>query len=72
MEKEGEVEEKIIQKENYYSKDSPSPTSKDSPSHDEGKVRKRTVKGEIDSSDVKRLINMAVEPQINHITCNQT
>lgn len=45
---------------------------KESPSMDENKVKRKTVKGEIDSTDLKRQINTEIHPQINHITCNQT
>jgi hypothetical protein len=57
VEKEGDLGgEDIIQRENFYGKE-----SKDS-TLDESKVRRRTVKGAIDCSDLKRLINYAVHP----------
>jgi hypothetical protein len=39
---------------------------------EEGKIVRKTVKGKIDSSDIKRHLNLSGEPQINHIACNQT
>ena len=36
------------------------------------KLMKRTNKGKVDSSEMKKMINLASEPHINQISCNQT
>ena len=39
---------------------------------DEGKVKRKTNKGKVESSDIRRQVENLSEPKINHITCNQT
>jgi hypothetical protein len=39
---------------------------------DEVKYRRKTTKGKVDSADIRKHLSLADEPQINHITCNQT
>jgi hypothetical protein len=38
----------------------------------DSKFRRKTNKGKIDSSDIKKMINLAGDKPINHITCNQS
>ncbi len=37
---------------------------------DEGRTIKKTIKGKVDSADVKKKFNLSDEPQINAITYN--
>ena len=36
------------------------------------RIRKKTSKGKVDVTDIKKSVNFANDPSINHITCNQT
>jgi hypothetical protein len=37
---------------------------------DEMKIKRKTNKGKVDVSDIKRTIDFSKDPTINHITCN--
>ena len=39
---------------------------------DDLRVRKRTNKGKVDVTDLKKTVNFSNDPTINHIACNQT
>jgi hypothetical protein len=59
----------------HSAEDSPKPNgnlTRDTPnlSHDEGKITRKTLKGHVESADIKKSLNLSDEPQINHITCN--
>ena len=38
--------------------------------HEEGRIMRKAVKGHIESSDIKRSLNLHDDPQINHVTLN--
>ena len=37
---------------------------------DEMKIKRKTNKGKVEVSDIKRTIDFSRDPTINHITCN--
>ena len=41
-------------------------------SKDDFSLKKKTTKGKLDSTDFKRALNFSDDPQIRHITCNQS
>jgi hypothetical protein len=59
----------------HQAEDSPKPNgalTRETPSlsHDEGRITRKTLKGKVESADIKKSLNLVDEPQINHITCN--